>query len=217
MPIALPGVAYSWAGDEHGRLDLAPRRAEIEVGDRLEFIPPHCDPTVNLYDRIYALRGDRRRGRLADRGARESQSIKRGPRASRQALRDLAIRGEVRFDRLSRALYSTDASVYQIEPLASSCHGRARTSPGGHTRRGASGVQSRARRRHLASRPGHRRRARARHLEVSQSHPRGERRRALGASRTWHRARRPQRRSSNRTACASRRTFRPRAARRSAA
>ena len=32
--------------------------------------------------------------------------------------RDLesAIQGEVRFDRLSRALYATDASVYQIEP-----------------------------------------------------------------------------------------------------
>src|SRR5436309_9556841 len=28
-----------------------------------------------------------------------------------------AIQGEVRFDRLSRALYSTDASVYQIVPL----------------------------------------------------------------------------------------------------
>ena len=26
------------------------------------------------------------------------------------------IAGEVRFDRISRALYSTDASVYQIEP-----------------------------------------------------------------------------------------------------
>src|SRR5258707_15588821 len=36
------------------------------------------------------------------------------------ALRDAllkAVRGEVRFDRLSRALYSTDASVYQIVPL----------------------------------------------------------------------------------------------------
>jgi hypothetical protein len=32
-----------------------------------------------------------------------------------QALRN-SIDGEVRFDRLSRALYSTDASVYQIEP-----------------------------------------------------------------------------------------------------
>src|SRR5205085_1479757 len=28
-----------------------------------------------------------------------------------------SVRGEVRFDRLSRALYSTDASVYQIVPL----------------------------------------------------------------------------------------------------
>ena len=28
-----------------------------------------------------------------------------------------AIDGEVRFDKISRALYSTDASVYQIEPL----------------------------------------------------------------------------------------------------
>ena len=27
------------------------------------------------------------------------------------------IQGEVRFDRLSRQLYSTDASIYQIEPL----------------------------------------------------------------------------------------------------
>jgi FAD/FMN-containing dehydrogenase/Fe-S oxidoreductase len=33
-----------------------------------------------------------------------------------QALRG-TIQGEVRFDRVSRALYSTDASVYQIEPL----------------------------------------------------------------------------------------------------
>ena len=29
----------------------------------------------------------------------------------------IAIAGDVRFDRVSRALYSTDASVYQIQPL----------------------------------------------------------------------------------------------------
>src|ERR1700741_1631019 len=33
-----------------------------------------------------------------------------------RALRSV-IAGEVRFDRVTRALYSTDASVYQIEPL----------------------------------------------------------------------------------------------------
>ena len=40
------------------------------------------------------------------------------PRVSGQLQRDLeaVIDGEVRFDRISRALYSTDASVYQIEP-----------------------------------------------------------------------------------------------------
>jgi len=36
--------------------------------------------------------------------------------AVRKAL-ESSIEGEVRFDRISRALYSTDASVYQIEPL----------------------------------------------------------------------------------------------------
>ena len=38
----------------------------------------------------------------------------------REALRrelEAAVDGEVRFDKVSRALYSTDASVYQIEPL----------------------------------------------------------------------------------------------------
>ncbi len=58
-PVDLPGVTYGWAGDEHGRLDLAESPRDLKVGDRLEFIPPHCDPTVNLYDQIYALRGDR--------------------------------------------------------------------------------------------------------------------------------------------------------------
>ena len=61
-PVDLPGVAYGWAGDEHGRLNLADSPREVKLGDRLEFIPPHCDPTVNLYDHIYALRGDRVEG-----------------------------------------------------------------------------------------------------------------------------------------------------------
>lgn len=58
-PVDLPGVEYGWAGDEHGRLNLADAARKLKVGDRIEFIPPHCDPTVNLYDHIYALRGDR--------------------------------------------------------------------------------------------------------------------------------------------------------------
>ena len=61
-PINLPNVTYGWAGDEHGRLDLSRAGRDLKVGDRIEFVPPHCDPTVNLYDRLYALRGDRVEG-----------------------------------------------------------------------------------------------------------------------------------------------------------
>lgn len=59
QPIDLPGVEYGWAGDEHGRLDVSNSARRLKVGDRIEFIPPHCDPTVNLYDQIYAVRGER--------------------------------------------------------------------------------------------------------------------------------------------------------------
>ncbi len=58
-PLNLDGVEYGWAGDEHGRLDLSKASRQLKVGDRVEFIPPHCDPTVNLYDHIHTLRGDR--------------------------------------------------------------------------------------------------------------------------------------------------------------
>jgi len=53
-----PGISYSWAGDEHGRLTLEGEARGLSLGDRLEFVIPHCDPTVNLYDRIYCLRGE---------------------------------------------------------------------------------------------------------------------------------------------------------------
>jgi D-serine deaminase-like pyridoxal phosphate-dependent protein len=58
-PKSLPGATYAWAGDEHGRLDLTNAGAEVKLGDRIAFIVPHCDPSVNLYDRIYGLRGDK--------------------------------------------------------------------------------------------------------------------------------------------------------------
>lgn len=53
------GVTYGFGGDEHGILSLARPNREIRLGDRLEFYLPHCDPNVNLYDRIYACRGER--------------------------------------------------------------------------------------------------------------------------------------------------------------
>lgn len=56
---ALADVIFAWGGDEHGRLDLTSAQREVKLGDRLEFVVPHCDPSVNLYDTIHGLRGNR--------------------------------------------------------------------------------------------------------------------------------------------------------------
>ena len=48
---------YAFAGDEHGRLTITDPSRPPRLGERIEFFPPHCDPTVNLYDRVYAVHG----------------------------------------------------------------------------------------------------------------------------------------------------------------
>jgi D-serine deaminase-like pyridoxal phosphate-dependent protein len=55
--VGLPGSEYRWGGDEFGYVDVDACDRKPRLGERIEFIPPHCDPTVNLYDRIYACRG----------------------------------------------------------------------------------------------------------------------------------------------------------------
>jgi 3-hydroxy-D-aspartate aldolase len=57
--LGVAGLVYGFAGDEHGRLDLVNASRDVKLGERLEFVIPHCDPTVNLYDRLYAVRGDK--------------------------------------------------------------------------------------------------------------------------------------------------------------
>jgi D-serine deaminase-like pyridoxal phosphate-dependent protein len=57
--VDLPGSAYRWGGDEFGYVDVDGCARKPQLGDRIEFIPPHCDPTVNLYDRIHACKGER--------------------------------------------------------------------------------------------------------------------------------------------------------------
>jgi D-serine deaminase-like pyridoxal phosphate-dependent protein len=54
----IPDLGYEFAGDEHGRLLLPADRGSVNLGDKLRFIPPHCDPNVNLYGRIYCVRGE---------------------------------------------------------------------------------------------------------------------------------------------------------------
>ncbi len=55
----ITGVEYQFMGDEHGGVILDNPSREIRLGDRLEFIVPHCDPNVNLYDHLVCLRGTR--------------------------------------------------------------------------------------------------------------------------------------------------------------
>jgi D-serine deaminase-like pyridoxal phosphate-dependent protein len=46
---------FVFMGDEHGAL-IAMDHA-FNVGDRVVLTPPHCDPTVNLYDAYHLVRG----------------------------------------------------------------------------------------------------------------------------------------------------------------
>jgi len=53
------GITVAYGGDEHGILTLNNPDRELRVGDRVEFVVPHCDPNVNLYDRIFCVRGEK--------------------------------------------------------------------------------------------------------------------------------------------------------------
>ena len=54
------GMNYSSGSDEFGTLRYgdSPSRT-YRVGDKIELIVSHCDPVVNLYDSLYAIRGER--------------------------------------------------------------------------------------------------------------------------------------------------------------
>lgn len=55
--ISHPNLKYDWDGfgDEHGKVTGSnlPR-----VGEVVEMIVPHCDPTINLYDKFYVTEND---------------------------------------------------------------------------------------------------------------------------------------------------------------
>jgi 3-hydroxy-D-aspartate aldolase len=62
MPVVvsprLSGAKYALMGDEHGGIAYDPTGGALKVGDTVEFLTPHCDPTINLYDRYHCVRGD---------------------------------------------------------------------------------------------------------------------------------------------------------------
>jgi D-serine deaminase-like pyridoxal phosphate-dependent protein len=53
------GFAYNAGSDEFGVITYEKAEKTYQVGDKLEVIAPHCDPVVNEYDQMYAIRGDR--------------------------------------------------------------------------------------------------------------------------------------------------------------
>jgi 3-hydroxy-D-aspartate aldolase len=55
-PKGLTGVSYTPGGDEHGIINLRKPNRDLKVGDKVEFIPGHCDTTVNLYNVFFAVR-----------------------------------------------------------------------------------------------------------------------------------------------------------------
>ncbi|MBP7335194.1 DSD1 family PLP-dependent enzyme [Niveispirillum sp.] len=52
------GARYAFFGDEQGRVTFARPGDHLPVGAVLTCMPPHCDPTVNLYDHMHVVRGD---------------------------------------------------------------------------------------------------------------------------------------------------------------
>ncbi|MGZ6018955.1 MAG: alanine racemase [Phenylobacterium sp.] len=61
LPVALSpkfaDAAYRFFGDEHGRL-MRPDGEVVMRGERVDFVPPHIDPTLDRYDVIHFVRGD---------------------------------------------------------------------------------------------------------------------------------------------------------------
>lgn len=56
------GWKYEWRGDEHGMIHFSGENKKLKVGDLVELVVSHCDPTVNLFDKFYVIRN----GRVAD-------------------------------------------------------------------------------------------------------------------------------------------------------
>lgn len=55
---AVDGATTRFMGDEHLAV-IAPKGQEApRLGDQVVLIPPHCDPTVNLYESYHVVKGD---------------------------------------------------------------------------------------------------------------------------------------------------------------
>ncbi len=54
----IPGATVTSLNDEHATIAL-PSNSRIAIGDRVELLPSHTDPTINLHDIFYVVENDR--------------------------------------------------------------------------------------------------------------------------------------------------------------
>lgn len=47
---------YEWFGDEHGKVFFPSNASKPDIGDIIELMLPHCDPTINLHDVIWVTK-----------------------------------------------------------------------------------------------------------------------------------------------------------------
>jgi len=52
------GASYAFFGDEFGMITLPPTNRRPKVGDVIDLITSHCDPTVNMHDAYHVIEGD---------------------------------------------------------------------------------------------------------------------------------------------------------------
>ena len=52
------GAHYEYFGDEHGRVVFTGSNEQLNLGDVVNCVVPHCDPTINLHDIYHCVRGD---------------------------------------------------------------------------------------------------------------------------------------------------------------
>ncbi len=57
-PWQRPGLRYTGASDEHGKLEWTDGEG-ARIGEKLRLVPGHCDPTVDRYDWYVGVRGGR--------------------------------------------------------------------------------------------------------------------------------------------------------------
>jgi D-serine deaminase-like pyridoxal phosphate-dependent protein len=53
-----PAARYVFMGDEHGMILTSEGGSDLPLEHGITLVPPHCDPTVNLYDRYALCDGD---------------------------------------------------------------------------------------------------------------------------------------------------------------